>query len=360
MYFVPSIHEYFKAAQWEPKSRTWLNYGQGSKKKPVPINGFYGGDVVPNGAVVSQFLDERHPEWNYFKGNGNVLKVTLTTKDGGITGVTYQGYVSGFSRQERGWIPNNPSNLMVAKELDSIDFPITQKGGDGGKVQVTAYQSLSVPAEFKMLSAGSGYNASNPWLTNGVGTVTRGNDTVTVKVWARKGEVLGLFPLAGRFTVEDTNTILNVIQEGGSGATCRVSRYFEIRVPSSFRVVAPGQGYADGEATVKTADQPNLWQRRQPWQGAAPVKKAGGFSPWGIMALDGNVHEYTDSAKDGVNDMRVTDGSRCEALLFFSSYWNCGGWISGHTTEYKWLDETFGPDDSTYESGFRFGRKALP
>jgi hypothetical protein len=220
---------------------------------------------------------------------------------------------------------------------------------------VTAYQSVSVPAEFKICAGGSGYNAADPHLTSGIGAVALGKETLTVKVWARNGVVLGLYPIGGRFSSEDTTTVLSIVQDGGNGATCQVSRYFEIRVPLTFAVVAAGQGYADGAATVKTADQPNLWQANQPWQGAAPVKMAGGFSPWGVMGLDGNVHEYSESARDGVNDM-----SKDERLLFFSSYWNDGWWVSGHPGEYKPVIERIWPDDSTYESGFRFASKASP
>jgi len=71
-------------------------------------------------------------------------------------------------------------------------------------------------------------------------------------------------------------------------------------------------GYGRVEQTSRHA--------KQPWQGAAPVKTAGAFSPWGAMAQEGNVHEYCDGARDGVNDV-----SAGERLLFFSSYWNAGG-----------------------------------
>lgn len=345
VYFVPSLDEYFMAAQWDPVSETWKNYGVGDTDPPTSINGFYGGAAIPGTQVVSQPNDMRYPEYNYYSGNGNVINVTLTTSAGQITGVAYDSRSSGYS-----------SNVTT-----TADYTITQSGGSGGKARVPTYQTISIPATFEIITAGTGYNSDWPHLTNGVGSITLGGDTMSVRVYAAAGEVRGIYPISGGWSTEDTTTEIDIVQAGGSGATCRVTRYVGVQVPATFGTITAGSGYSDGPATIKTGDQANIWQAKQPWQGAAPVTMAGGLSPWGAMGLDGNVHEFSDTEYDGVND-RVASITYGDRMCFFSAYYNyqASGWVSGNITEHKDPNEAIGVDDATYESGFRFARRILP
>lgn len=355
-YFVPSIHEYMQAAAYDPATG-WKKYGVGETTAPVSINGFYGGAAIPGTQVNSQVLDERYPDFNYFvdsggmrQHSGNVSDVTLTVGGGGdITGVAYAGYVQGFART------NNTA----------ASWTITQGANTSGSAVVATYQTNRVVAQFEIVEAGTGYNAGWPHLTNGLGTVTLSGATVNVRIWARDGEVQGIYPLSGNFASEDTTTVLDIVQSGGSGATCRAIRYADVHLPATFGAITGGTGYTNGAATIRTSRQPNIWQEgnevNQPWQGAAPVTMAGGLSPWGAMALDGNVHEYTDTAYDGVNDMTSAYFSGQERLLFFSSYWDfLVGWEGGLAGESKGIAESIAASDSTYESGFRFGSVVMP
>lgn len=338
-YRLPSIHQYFKAAQWDPVNLVWLNYGQGSASAPTPINGLYGGSTASGTSVVSQRLDERYPEYNYFTTGKNVISVDVTAAGGQISAVAFNSRLSGYT------ITNDTTTA----------FAVVQAGGSSGTVTVDSYNAVRVPAQWEIVAVGTGYNSDSAELTEAPGTVTLSGATVTVSVFAKGGAVVGIYPTGGTWNSEDTTTVVDIVQAGGSGATCKALRYVDVYVPAAFTVVNQGSGYSTDTATVTTTQQPNIWQDDQPWQGAAPVQMAGGLSPYGVMALDGNVHEYTDSPHDGVYEM--DSGTR---LLFFSSYWNTSAWESGFVTEYKPPEETITSSDSTFESGLRFAAKPLP
>jgi hypothetical protein len=213
-----------------------------------------------------------------------------------------------------------------------------------------------VPATFQIDSGGSGYNSGWAYLTNGTGTITLGADTMNVTIYSTNGVVVGIYPTGGQWTSVDTNTIVSIVQGAVTNATCHCIRYTGVVMANTMgAITAAGTGYTNGPAVLWTMGQPNIWQNLagtagQPWEGAAPYNEAGGLSPFGVMGLDGNVHEY---ALQGVTSGSLSDVN--DNMGFFSGFWNLGTgtstglWLFG---EWKtaWENSIYG---GTNEGGFR-------
>lgn len=339
-WFLPTLDEAVKAAQWDKGSQAWKNYGVGTTAAPNYICGFYGGSGLTGCEVINQQLDQRYPEYDYLFYPSNSYSVTLTTSAGGITGVTLGSYLSGFST----------TNDTTTGQT------IVQGNNKNGKIRVSAWGSTAIPATFQIDSGGSGYNSGWAYLTNGTGTVTLGADTMTVNIYSTNGVVVGIYPTGGRWTTVDTNTVVPIVQGAVTNATCHAIRYFTATTPSTLgTITAAGSGYVNGAAVLWTVGQPNIWQNlsgtaAQPWEGAAPYNEAGGLSPFGVMGMDGNVHEY---GLQGVTAGSLSDVN--DNMGFYSGFWNLGVgtatglWLFG---EWKtpWENSIFG---GTNEGGFR-------
>jgi hypothetical protein len=206
---------------------------------------------------------------------------------------------------------------------------IIQGNNKNGKIRVSAWGSTAIPATFQIDSGGSGYNSGWAYLTNGTGTVTLGADTMTVNIYSTNGVVVGIYPTGGRWTTVDTNTVVPIVQGAVTNATCHAIRYFTATTPSTLgTITAAGSGYVNGAAVLWTVGQPNIWQNlsgtsAQPWEGAAPYNEAGGLSPFGVMGMDGNVHEY---GLQGVTAGSLSDVN--DNMGFYSGFWNHGSGAS--------------------------------
>ncbi len=340
-WFLPTLDEAVKAAQWDKAGQAWKNYGVGTTTAPNYICGFYGGSGLAGCEIIGQQLDQRYPEYDYLWNSSNCFNVTLTTSAGGVTAVTLGTYVSGFA---------NTNDT-------STGCTIVQGANKNGKVRVSAYVTNQVPATFVIDSGGSGYNAGWAYLTNGTGTITLGADTMNVTIYSTNGVVVGIYPTGGRWTSVDTNTVVSIAQGAVTNATCHCIRYTGVTMASTLgTITAAGSGYSNGAAYLWTLPQPNIWQNlsgtaAQPWEGAAPYNEAGGLSPFGVMGMDGNVHEYAlQSATDGsLSDVAANMG-------FYSGFWNLGTgvttglWFQNSEWKTAWESSIYG---GTNEGGFR-------
>ena len=338
-FFLPTADEHVKAAQWDTGLQSWMNYGVGTTTEPNYITAFWGGSGIPGCEAIAQQLDFRYPEYDYLWYPSNSYAVTLTTSAGGITGVTLGNYLSGFSTT------NDTTTGMT----------VIQGANKNGKIRVATWGSTQIPATFAIDNGGSGYNSGWAYITNGTGTVTLGSDTMTVDVYSTNGVVVGIYPRGGRWTTVDTNTVVPIVQGSVTNATCHAIRYFTATTPATLgTITAAGSGYVNGAAVLWTVGQPNIWQNlagtaSQPWEGTGPVYEAGGPSPWGVIGLDGNAHEYT--LQDTSGGFANVNGNMC----FCSGFWNLGvGTVTGLWlfNEWKtpWENSIFG---GTNEGGFR-------
>ena len=340
-YFLPTLDEVVKAAQWDKSAQTWMNYGVGGTDTPNRVCGFFGGSGLDGCEVVGQVLDPRFPEYKYGTASGNTFAVTLTTSGGGITGVTLGSYLSGYA------VTNDTTTACV----------ITQGSAANGRIRVSAYTTNQVPAQFEIVSGGSGYNGGFATITNGVGTVTLSGNSITCTVYTIAGAVVGITPTAGTWATVDTNTVVSVVQGGNTNATARCIRYAGVVCASTLgTITAAGSGYSNGAAVLATVNMANVWQSaprdtNQPWQGAAPVDEAGGLSPFGVRGLNGNVHEY---ALQGWSTGTLSDVS--EMMGFYSAFWNLsvpiahGLWFQDTERKAVWENSIF---YGTNEGGLR-------
>ena len=341
-WFMPTLDEAVKAAQWDKAGHTWKNYGVGTTALPNYICGFYGGGAAPGCEIIAQQLDQRYPEYNYlWDGSSNCFNVTLTVSAGAVTGVTLGSYVSGFA---------NTNDTTTG-------CYIVQGNNKTARIRVSTYVTNQVPATFVIDNAGSGYNTGTSYITNGTGTITLGGDTMNVTIYSTNGNVVGIFPTGGRWTTVDTNTVVSIVQGSVTSATCHCVRYAGVTMATALgSITAAGSGYTAGSALLYTLPNPNIWQNlsgmaAQPWEGAAPYNEAGGLSPFGVMGLDGNVHEY---ALQGVTAGSLSDVN--DNMGFYSGFWNLGTaistglWFQANEWKTAWENSIYG---GTNEGGFR-------
>lgn len=343
LYHLPSANEYYKAAQWDPFSKTWFLYGQGTNT-PVQVNGYWANGSTNWGtAVCNQQFDARYPEWD---SPGNIVNVTLTTSGGAITGITYDSFVSGH---------------VVFESTNT--FKIVQGAVTNATATVATWQAITnVPGTFTNFVAGTGY-------TDGVGSVTLGGYTVGVRIYTDgAGGVVGAEPTSGRFNTSDYSTVLDIVQAGGSGAMCTVLRYVEdtytngVRVPDTFTIVSDGTGYNDGAATFQTRHFGQMsfddWLEIEPTTGlqyyklcvgAAEVNRAGGPSPWGAVGLFGNVSNLTDTEKDFVNDGSTT------WFRYYGFWWERNAVTSSNLGSEAWNVAT--ATTGAWSNGFRVAKR---
>lgn len=351
LYKLPDVHCFYKAAQWDKAAQAWRRYGQGETNAPAGVDGYYlRGGTAAGTAVIDQRIDDRFPEFGsgtllgFGASKGNKVNVMLTTSAGGVTGIAFDSYVSGHVFQE------NTTN----------EFNIVQPGGSGAKARIATFQTVTnVPGTCLVMSGGAGY-------TDGDATITLGGDTVTVELVTLGGSVKGVIPTGGRFASLDYTTVLDVVQAGGSNATCRVTRYSNVthngpRVPATFTITAAGTGYTNGVATFTsnatvyhlTFDPLSGVYIYKACQGAAEVDKAGGPSPFGCVGMFGNVSQFTDTRDNYDNSTGIGN------VRYYGGWW-------GRGTGPNWQDlgsETWNPNTATtgaWANGFRVMRYLLP
>lgn len=338
-YRLPTIHEGYKAAQWDKVNQVWHGWGQGTDTHPTPVEGYFSnGSQEAGTAVYGQRLFAPYPEWDSY---GNVCDVTLTTSGGAVTGISVDALVSGH----------------VVQEDTSTVFNVTQGANTTATFRVATYQTWNyVPGTFTNYVGGSGYS-------NGAATVSLAGHDVDVTIFTSDGAVIGAIPLAGYFVSEDYTTDLDIVQAGGSGATCVVYRYAPVRVPATFTIVGGGSGYSDGAAEITLQDA-SWYPDLEPvsgisyyqlvW-GTADVDRAGGPSPFGVVGMLGNVGWTTCTEADFTND-----GSTDHWLYR-------GGWYfrgsRGESDLNQWVDmgsETANHNSDSvgsFTNGFRFVSK---
>lgn len=344
LYHLPSANEYYKAAQWDEASATWFLYGQGTNT-PIQVNGYWANGSTNFGtAVCNQQFDARYPEWD---SPGNIVNVIVDADVSGvITNITYDSFVSGH---------------VVFESTDT--FKIVQGAVTNATATVATWQKIeNVPGTFTNFVAGTGY-------TDGVGSITLSGHTVGVRIYTDgSGGVVGAEPTSGRFNSADYTTVLDIVQAGGSGATCKVLRYVEdtytdgVRVPETWTIVSGGSGYSDGAATFQTRHFGQLsfndWLEVEPTTGlqyyklcvgAAEVTRAGGPSPWGAVGMFGNVSNLTDTEQDFINDGSTT------WFRYYGFWWERNAVITSNLGSEAWNVAT--PTTGAWSNGFRVAKR---
>lgn len=354
-YFLPSWDELNKAARYDAATETWFDYANGSNTPPIIVEGYFSnGSTNVGTAVFTQRLHSLYPEHD---SPGNVVNVTLTTDAGAVTGIAFDSYVSGLVFQE--------TNSVV--DEDTI-YKIVQGAVTNATAKVATWQTITnVPGTFMNYVGGAGY-------TDGAATVTLSGDTVNVTLITSGGAVVGAIPTGGKFASLDYTTDIDIVQAGGSNATCRVSRYSNVtydgpKIPLTWTIVSGGSGYSNGAATFTTHDS-SWYPDLDPLTGvsyytycvgAADVDRAGGPSPYGVYGLGGNVTDCSETQHDAmVDDIYVNVDPEDGYIKYYGGWWFRNYQVLRHGGNDIWRAWLPSTTRGAQGNGVRIASKVLP
>ena len=176
-------------------------------------------------------------------------------------------------------------NAMV--ELDIILADMTDYDGNGADKPATGLSWNEVARFVNWLNTSQGYQAAYKFTTEGL------NDNIelwsSAEAWQQGGENLYRHKNA-RYFLPSENEWYKAAYYNPDKEGVGVGGYWDYAVASDSEPNAVANGTAPGTAVYNGQSGP------------ADVTDAGGLSPYGTMAQNGNVWEFTESAGDGSND----------------------------------------------------------
>ena len=218
---------------------------------------------------------------------GNPGNAADTTGDGRPAGSVGYEYGIGKFEVSRNMITKYNSAFGTANSLEISLFDMTSFGGNGANKSATGVSWNEAARFVNWLNTSTGNQAAYKFTTGGV------NDNIALWNSGDAG-----YDASNRYRNSLAKYVLPSVDEWYKAA------YYDPNKNNGtggYWVYPTGSNSAPNAVASGTAPNSAVYNQSQQGPGPSDVDQAGGLSPYGVMGLGGNVHEWEESSNDLAN-----------------------------------------------------------